>query len=911
MSSSEWGGLTPERVADWINFDRNDPAWHYARCERISMPARQAEGVAGLWNKLAQHNLALLADEVGMGKTFQALGVMALLWKRKPQARVLIMAPNRDICLHWAREYRSFLRDHYRAADHLSAPGSGEAPAQPPAVHSTLASLVDAVGASPERFYLTTIHSLSRLVADQDNLPGNVLDAVQREAQSVHAALKAQLGDQGFDLIVVDEAHYFRNADGGSQRARAAQHFFGEPCSPLGQKVLLLTATPSHSSLHDVPNILGYFADLASGECLQTPAQLLEKYALRRLRLMQGLEGRHHSKYNYRHEQAIAASFESNPEAEMFFALYQKKLTQEVGAQGNNRRFLYGYLEGFESIGATPDDEAQAPAEDGEQERPRNAFVGAPDTQILHNLTQLHFQHFDHYPQHPKYGALVNACLPQQLFAAGSPLHEHKHLVFVRRIASVREVTQRLNAAYDRLLARHIVHAWAPADEQQFFKRWEKSRWSRYEFNQWVKQQQTGETDPDELADDQDDAGADPSTDNEEKLASFIADLFVVKKTGKERSTDCSKFSLRLRKPQSLFCLLLEPASDYRNQGYDFHYREHGSGRDRDNYAAAARDRRLSGQGVTLNAPGLEQIKYSNNMPTLWGLLYDLLPDASRQRLDGWVLGEKADWRIAENFGNYLKAGFVFASPVIVELYAWFTEFRRKPGGGTAQQRYLKFIEWLELLLPGSLLYQYFVAALDSFEPLCEKIIDHGLADLGKDWRMLTSLQSPAWYASGETHNRQRLILGFNSPFYPNVLVATSVFQEGVNLHLQCRKVHHYGIAWTPGDNEQRVGRVDRLFGRVNQQLQEQGQAELAIHYPYLTRSFDQEQLASFVQLKHGVEARMDACQYTSFNDQIDIRLASDTWTQYLRKPLADVHVDDPFPASFEPQDIPHPPYKA
>ena len=91
-----------------------------------------------------------------------------------------------------------------------------------------------------------------------------------------------------------------------------------------------------------------------------------------------------------------------------------------------------------------------------------------------------------------------------------------------------------------------------------------------------------------------------------------------------------------------------------------------------------------------------------------------------------------------------MKAGFLFASPVIIELYSWFTEFRRKD------------------------------AALDSFEQVCGKITAHGLSDWKKDWRILTSLQSPAWYASSHSGDRRRLILGFNSPFYPNVLVAVA-----------------------------------------------------------------------------------------------------------------------------------------
>ena len=98
---------------------------------------------------------------------------------------------------------------------------------------------------------------------------------------------------------------------------------------------------------------------------------------------------------------------------------------------------------------------------------------------------------------------------------------------------------------------------------------------------------------------------------------------------------------------------------------------------------------------------------------------------------------------------------------------------------------------------------------------------------------------------------------------------------------------------------------MDRLFGRINRQLQEHGEAELAIHYPYLTRSFDQEQLASFVLLKHAVETRMDACRHTEFNDEIDLRNVTDDWEQYLRKPVGGMHTDDPFPACFEDKFLP------
>lgn len=41
---------------------------------------------------------------------------------------------------------------------------------------------------------------------------------------------------------------------------------------------------------------------------------------------------------------------------------------------------------------------------------------------------------------------------------------------------------------------------------------------------------------------------------------------------------------------------------------------------------------------------------------------------------------------------------------------------------------------------------------------------------------------------------RQRLILTFNTPFYPEVLIASSVMAEGVDLHKNCRHIIHHDL---------------------------------------------------------------------------------------------------------------------
>lgn len=899
MVSSNWGSLSPEKVSDWINFDREDSEWKYSSSNSISMPAKQAEGVAYLWNILALNDTAILADEVGMGKTFQALGVISLLWKMKPEAKVLVIAPNRDICKHWVREYTSFLSEHYRDIDHLVRNAVDGGPVNVPKLCWRLNDLVKSLNTGSGSFFLTTIHSLSGLVSmeEKSNIQGDNARRAAKEANSINKKIKNIIGDEGFDLIIVDEAHYFRNSNGTSQRVHAARALFGEKGNRLGQKNLLLTATPSHSGLDDIKNILSYFISLDDEIDNDNVTKLLEKYALRRLRLMKGQDN-YHNKHSYRNEIAVPADFSENPESELFFALYQKKLVKELGQSKTGKRFLYGYLEGFESVGDSDINNYSSENNNEESESAKESFSKAPDTEILQRLTKEYYKRFNDFPKHPKYGVLVKEFVPDDIFDATRDLHDDKHLVFVRRIPSVRELTQRVNAAYDKKLIEKIIAAWGLKKTDPRVKRWKKKSWSREGYIDMLQQLNPDYEKDESFIDEKD---SDANAIDESKLGSKVADLFVVKK-GKGGRTDCSNVSLRFRKPESLFSIFLEPASDYKKAGYHEYYKNDGVHNKREYYSTAARNVRVSNfDDLTRKIEIASDLKvkkgqYKHEVQTAWGLMYESLDSEHYEKLSKWFNKDPA---IIENFGNYIKTGFLFASPVLVEIYCWFTEFNLIDETSDVQDKYYKFLRWVEPKISTSLMLSYFKSALESFDNLCGKIVDHQLSDWKKDWRTLTGLQNPAWYASGESSNRQRLILGFNSPFYPNVLVATSVFQEGVNLHMQCKKVHHYGIAWTPGDNEQRVGRVDRLFGKVNEQIIKNGVTKLDIHYPYLKNSFDEDQVGSFIKSKRSVEEKMDACIHSSFNTEIDTKTSNENWRDYLRTPEHNSKIVDPYPAKF------------
>jgi superfamily II DNA or RNA helicase len=66
-------------------------------------------------------------------------------------------------------------------------------------------------------------------------------------------------------------------------------------------------------------------------------------------------------------------------------------------------------------------------------------------------------------------------------------------------------------------------------------------------------------------------------------------------------------------------------------------------------------------------------------------------------------------------------------------------------------------------------------------------------------------------YGATRAELRKRLMLRFNTPFPPEILVASSVMSEGVDLHMECRHLIHHDLDWSPSTLEQRTGRVDRI----------------------------------------------------------------------------------------------------
>ena len=95
--------------------------------------------------------------------------------------------------------------------------------------------------------------------------------------------------------------------------------------------------------------------------------------------------------------------------------------------------------------------------------------------------------------------------------------------------------------------------------------------------------------------------------------------------------------------------------------------------------------------------------------------------------------------------------------------------------------------------------------------------------------------------AINETAIRQ-----FKTPSYPQIIVCTDVLKEGEDLHTFCDQVVHYGVAWTSGDLEQRIGRVDRYFSKIERRLARSDTPEsekLQIMYPHMKDTLEKYQI--------------------------------------------------------------------
>lgn len=457
---------------------------------RISEAAarEQLEGSVALHNLLEQHSLAYLADEVGMGKTYVALGAFALFRHFDPTFRLLVIAPRANIQEKWIRELRNFVKNNYNLND-LRVKAIHDAPARSTVSCANLYDFLREARLDPHRDFFVRFGSFSfglsedveslkrvrqRFLKELPWLDPDLFSLKSREVFKGNVARAVCCAMPVFDLVIVDEGHNLKhgiawNAKKQSSRNRLLALAFGGEGEEIdaytrrafsarglrAKRVLFLSATPIENDYRQLYNQLAIFgkADVASRlidpDATEEEKRVeAQKFLIRRLTSMK-VGDEEVTKNLYRREWRSGGVDTHDdelrvPDAKqrLIVGLMQKKVSELLGSERFNQSFQIGMLSSFESFLQTakvlPDEATFDDAEQTEDAVERNGI----DVHAVNRIADNYWRTFQERLPHPKMDALVDRL-------ASSFENGQKALVFVRRVRSVTEIQQKLERRYD------------------------------------------------------------------------------------------------------------------------------------------------------------------------------------------------------------------------------------------------------------------------------------------------------------------------------------------------------------------------------------------------------------------------------------------------------------------------------
>lgn len=905
-----------------------------------AMVQLQNEGVAALCNILDRHGVAYLADEVGLGKTMQALGVIGNVLRADSAARVLVIAPRENVQNGWHTEFGRFHADVWwrQAARHpLSlTPYAALRDWLPKASRSGIALLRHTSFARPVHLASASVDWAGAVrafegidtlqVAPDDPGADERSQAWNRHfAECVNKWLIRR--DIEFSLVVVDEAQCLRNADNQSNTV------LHRMLRGRVRKWLFLSATPAHSGVDNIATVMNHYPGnpgrrritkemLTPDDGYAALQDALSNYMIRRPRTFL-VGGQTLAKTDYRRDDptSLALTCESALDT-LSVALVQKRLVDLLEKDGN--RFRSGYMASFESLDASLKQRLKPPlAEDAGEEAVAQARAAddfyadplhppgdtnAPDAGFVQALNKRFHDRFAFNLPHPKIDG-VERDLRQTAF--GDRDHARvggeKTLVFCRRISSVQVLRQRLIASYLKSIeARCAVY-------------WRRSlNWASGLGGMPAESvdDETSEADDEASrlaqADAQDDGlnkvrvalrdkgwlrrFTSTFLDGQRNALAFEQNWFVLlcRDGGVDPGQACQRIPLSLCAEARAFASRTGKLQRRRRVRYlTWHALDRHAGEVFGfDEAQATRWRTVIGaiypeeQGVYQRfeaADGQGSVADTDDLrhPSLWQSIDALderhelvlpdggtLPPGSDDWRKGWL------WRqvLANLLGQYMRL-----TDTAIDLHCADLAAREAPQDGQPMEQ--RFARWLlgedvdARRLRG--IWRDWVRQRDLImaSGIGEKVeqLPCGIA-AREHFDFLYGLD-PAVGVTGGSRGHKRPLQQFNTPGMPWVMVGTDTIREGVNLHLFCDRVMHYGVAWTAGDLEQRIGRVDRYFSRIERRLNVDRDARLAIHYPHLADTLERRQIEAIFERKTASALAVDGTPLLGERDDGEIRL--------------------------------------
>ncbi len=478
--------ITVEFVKELIDFN----GLNQDGSKPLPFAESQYSDTVAAFNMLSRNNCAYIANEVGTGKTFVALGVMCLLRYFNPHARVIVIAPRENIQRKWEKELKNFVGNHWKNQGNR-VKSLDDNPVWPPVVCDRLLTFAREVQIDQDRDFFLRMTSFSLRTSEEDDrkkaseklreqvpwiesVPFKTAEAFKDEYALALNRIMPEL-----DLVIVDEAHNLKH--GFNKNSSTRNHVMGiafgrRPFDESidrewrgennAKRVLFLSATPFEDDYVDIWHQLSIFGfgnaklkDMTSDSILNVSSlknenldsekkhEVVERLMIRRV---SGLEvsGKFHTRNMYRREWR-AGGFDSPDDfieikdnfQLLTLGLIQKKVAEILQSDRFNNRFQIGMLSSFESFSQTMKSEFYADDQQGGVKYGiENEGI---DTDAIKSVAESYKRNnFGNHLPHPKLDETVKALW--SAFVSGE-----KTLVFVRRIATVNELARRLNEKFD------------------------------------------------------------------------------------------------------------------------------------------------------------------------------------------------------------------------------------------------------------------------------------------------------------------------------------------------------------------------------------------------------------------------------------------------------------------------------
>jgi len=907
---------------------------------RISEEAAEAQlrGAVSVHNMLEEQGVAYLADEVGMGKTYVALGALALMRHFNPKIRVLVMAPRANIQNKWMKEVRNFVANNVIFPD-LRVKALNNSPARALVSCGNLMEFVQEVTSDPDRDFFLRYSSFSLpLGEDTKNwkrkrdqlleflpwLDKKFFNLQNKEQFKNNYAAALCLALPIFDLVIVDEAHNFKGGiRSGAARNQGVAHAFGHsetlaeilkgnPVESRISKIVLLSATPIENDYAQLWNQLKIFGkervadELADDTDIEKKKAAVGRFLIRRVTTMK-INGMVSTKNQYRREwRAGGVETHDDPLAipnnrqRLTVALIQKKVSEILESAKFNHSFQIGMLASFESFletskaKATTDGESPSIFDDAEQTDDPAEREGA-DVSIINTITRDFRRRFEKEMHHPKMDALI-----KQL-AGGAFNRNEKALVFVRRVASVKELQRKLEEHYDEWIIKALREGVKPEIVEEIveqFKKYKEERqterkYSSYNDNyvidaeegEYVGKPQNdnkrgadsffawyfrGEGPPDILSGATvqhrlTEAGTILSTFFEENHVAFVLgvkpeecwsalqkklkmdDVHLRRKIRRlaSRSTFLGKAEKIPRRniysafQHAALCMIAENASE--NSISKIALLE-------------SYNRPMTGQEDEERMPDpvdyIEMRTFFTELRRRFELCKAILPEATQS-------GPRMAYREREIRREMISAMCSLGHPLI-DIFVIVANRSQNLSLGAREREKDASIDIINAFLDNLERQSVNEDGMTSYRELAQAaahydlIIDVNLPDFKseimplesvyKRLSYLLSTQQPIGGMYGKVN--ERLVKQFRMPGYPMILVTTDLLQEGEDLHTFCSSIYHYGIAWMPSSIEQRTGRIDRVSSQTERRLTRlerdpMPEEKLQVYYPHLRETVE------------------------------------------------------------------------